>query len=149
MQAAQRNLDAAQAQARLDDPELAPLVGRAELADTATLARLQAAVDSERSTLQSAEAEVAVEDAEHATKAAKGSAMGADEVEPSLVRLREATAERKWVSAYCLAYAGGSSAAFSELARAAQAAMRARHSTEDEAGQYARLLLAIGRRPVS
>jgi hypothetical protein len=37
----------------------------------------------------------------------------------------------------------------SELARAAQAAMRARHSTEDEAAQYTRLLLAIGRRPVS
>lgn len=76
-------------------------------------------VASSASVLEAAEAEVAVEDAEHAAKAAKGSAMGADEVEPSLVRLREATAERKWVSAYCLAYAGGSSAAFSELARAA------------------------------
>ena len=83
-------------------------------------------VASSASELEAAEAEVALEDAEHAAKGGKGAAKGADEtepnldeVEPSLVRLHVATAERKWVSAYCLAYAGGSIAAFSELARAA------------------------------
>merc|ERR1719163_2417311 len=41
-------------------------------------------------------------------------------MEPALVRLRgAASVERRWVSAYCLAYAGGSTAAFSELSRAA------------------------------
>lgn len=39
---------------------------------------------------------------------------------PLLVRLRPAVSpEKKWVTTYCLAYAGGSTAAFSELARAA------------------------------
>ena len=40
-------------------------------------------------------------------------------VEPLLQRLKPAAAERKWATAYCLAYAGGSTAAFAELARAA------------------------------
>jgi len=42
------------------------------------------------------------------------------EGEPPLIRLRTAaTPEKKWVTTFCLAYAGGSTAAFSELARAA------------------------------
>jgi len=38
---------------------------------------------------------------------------------PTLVRLRPAGPERRWATAYCLGYAGGSSQAFAELARAA------------------------------
>ena len=39
---------------------------------------------------------------------------------PQLVRLRPAIApEKKWVTSYCLAYAGGSTTAFAEFARAA------------------------------
>eukprot|EP00964_Phaeocystis_antarctica_P041741 scaffold23892_cov18-Phaeocystis_antarctica.AAC.1 len=40
-------------------------------------------------------------------------------VAPLLVRLRPAAPERRWASAYCLAYAGGSTAAFVEFARGA------------------------------
>ena len=40
-------------------------------------------------------------------------------VAPLLVRLRAAAPERRWASAYCLAYAGGSTAAFREFARGA------------------------------
>jgi acyl transferase domain-containing protein/non-ribosomal peptide synthetase component F/acyl carrier protein len=39
--------------------------------------------------------------------------------QPQLVRLKRATEGRRWVSAYCLAYAGGSTQAFAELAAAA------------------------------
>ena len=72
--------------------------------------------------LQAAQATIDAEAvvAEAAKVAAAAKAAEEPLAEPSLVRLRSATsADRKWVSAYCLAYAGGSTAAFSELARAA------------------------------
>ena len=40
-------------------------------------------------------------------------------VAPTLVRLRPADEEKRWATAYCLAYAGGSTAAFAEMARGA------------------------------
>ena len=87
------------------------------------LAAAQAAVDADdAAAAKAAEAEAAAE-------AAAAAAAAEGPTEPTLVRLREAvTAERKWVTAYCLAYAGGSTAAFAELARAAPEWMEVRPS---------------------
>ena len=91
-------------------------------------------VASSAEELEAAAKEVVVEDAQYAADKAAAAAAEAAEAagggiagsgaadedsEPSLVRLHSAAPERKWVTAYCLAYAGGSTAAFSELARAA------------------------------
>ena len=82
------------------------------------LAAAQATVDAEAEAAKAAAAQMEALQTESAQ---------AEVVEPLFVRLRSAaSAERKWVSAYCLAYAGGSTAAFSELARAVRRQHRGR-----------------------
>ena len=82
-------------------------------------------VPSSTEALEEARAAVEKEEKERAAAAEAAAATGdpsndPELLEPTLVRLRgAASAERRWVSAYCLAYAGGSTAAFAELARAA------------------------------
>lgn len=57
--------------------------------------------------------------AQAAVKAAVALASADPASQPQLVRLKRAAEGRRWVSAYCLAYAGGSTQAFAELAAAA------------------------------
>lgn len=60
-----------------------------------------------------------VHEAQVALDAADAADGAADGAEPLLVRLHAAVDERRWATAYCLAYAGGSTAAFADFAKGA------------------------------